>query len=79
MNIVFIGTQGGITKRQKRTANILLNHLSKDANLLFDNHVKSGDLIIAAPKTMKETAHSKIWTTIRYAKKLNKPLVLLHP
>ena len=38
-----------------------------------------GDLIIAAPNTLTEQLRSGTWSTIRYARKANKPTIILDP
>lgn len=39
--------------------------------------VNSVDLLIAAPRTMEEEVRSGTWSTIRYARRINKQLVIL--
>lgn len=39
--------------------------------------VNETDVLIAAPFTMKEELRSGTWSTVRYAKKRNKPVILL--
>lgn len=41
--------------------------------------VNSSDYLIAAPNTAKETLRSGTWSTIRYARKLGKRVVILQP
>jgi hypothetical protein len=45
------------------------------------NHdiVNATDLLIAAPETIEEVLRSGTWATIRYARKRNKPVIILAP
>ncbi len=37
------------------------------------------DVLIAAPETLKEKLRSGTWSTIRYARKIGKPVIILDP
>lgn len=41
--------------------------------------VRSSDLVIAAPNQKKEQLRSGTWSTIRYATKLEKQLIIIYP
>jgi len=41
--------------------------------------VKSCDILFAAPRTLKEERRSDTWTTIKYARKQNKMIIILDP
>lgn len=41
--------------------------------------VNSTDALIAFPSTKKEIIRSGTWSTIRYAKKLNKKVIIIYP
>ena len=45
------------------------------------NHdiVDNSDVLIATPKESVEQIRSGTWATIRYAKKLNKPIMIMEP
>lgn len=40
---------------------------------------EGADILIAAPKSMKEEVRSGTWATVRYARKVGKPIVILDP
>jgi len=48
---------------------------------LTRNHkmVKKGNILFAAPKTSKEELRSGTWATIRYARKLHRPIIIAKP
>lgn len=56
-----------------------INELLPEKNYLQRNRdiVKSSDFIIAAPKEYEEVLRSGTWSTIRFAKKLNKKMLIL--
>lgn len=41
--------------------------------------VDKSDCVLAVPKEFKEVLRSGTWSTIRYAKKQNKPLIIIYP
>jgi predicted Rossmann fold nucleotide-binding protein DprA/Smf involved in DNA uptake len=41
--------------------------------------VNCGHAIVACPETRDEIIRSGTWSTVRYAKRINKPLVILYP
>lgn len=41
--------------------------------------VNSSDLLVAFPSTKEEVVRSGTWSTIRYAQKINKPVVIFYP
>lgn len=41
--------------------------------------VDDGELLIATPGENKEVMRSGTWSTIRYAKKVNKPVIIIYP
>lgn len=48
--------------------------------LVRDEHiVKSCDILIAAPNTPYEILRSGTWTTVRYARKLHKKIIVVNP
>ena len=53
----------------------------KPKDYLDRNHdiVDEIDILIAAPQTLEEELRSGTWATIRYARKMNKPIVILVP
>jgi hypothetical protein len=53
----------------------------KPKEYLERNHdiVDETDILIAAPQTLEEELRSGTWATIRYARKMNKPIVILVP
>jgi len=56
-----------------------IKHKRKPA--LKRNHdvVDACDLLIACPHTKKEVLRSGTWATIRYAKKVNKKMIIINP
>lgn len=45
------------------------------------NHdiVDGCDVLIAAPRSLTEEQHSGTWATVRYARKVGKPVIILEP
>jgi len=41
--------------------------------------VEDGEILIAAPKSLIEEIRSGTWATIRYARKMGKPIIILDP
>lgn len=57
-----------------------LHHRSKKPYLERNkNIVNECDLLIACPKTSKEETRSGTWSTVRYAKKMKKRVVIVYP
>lgn len=54
--------------------------MKSPAPYLQRNHniVDAADTVIAFPPTKKEIMRSGTWSTIRYARKQNKPIVIIH-
>jgi len=48
---------------------------------LTRNHdiVDCTELLIACPKSMKEELRSGTWATVRYARKLERPVIIIYP
>lgn len=63
-------------KRACKSADVVLPPLS----YLERNHaiVDAVELLVVAPESNKEELRSGTWATYRYAKKLNKPRLVLH-
>ena len=43
------------------------------------NIVNNSDLLIATPREFKEELRSGTWATIRYARKIKKPIIIIFP
>lgn len=41
--------------------------------------VRAGDLLIACPKEQKEIIRSGTWTTVRYARRIGRPFIVIDP
>ena len=65
------------SKRAFKNGNRILNSLNP--LLRNKNIVYISDVIGAAPNQEHEILRSGTWATIRYAKKINKPLIIIHP
>lgn len=57
------------------------NIILKEKPYLMRNQdiVNSTDLLIAFPSTKQEVLKSGTWSTIRYAQKINKPVIIFYP
>ena len=51
-----------------------LNPLQRNKNIVYISNI-----VVAAPYQEHEILRSGTWATIRYAKKINKPLIIIHP
>lgn len=54
-------------------------HKSKDYIVRDHDIVNSTDILIATPETEYEVQRSGTWATVRYAKKKEKPIVIIYP
>lgn len=53
----------------------------KEKDYIKRNHdiVDSCDILLACPNSKQEVLRSGTWSTIRYAKKLSKPIIIFYP
>jgi hypothetical protein len=51
-----------------------LSYMDRNKNI-----VDSSELMIATPPSMEEITRSGTWSTVRYARKRNKPLIIVFP
>lgn len=49
-------------------------YLKRNEDIVFES-----DILIACPKSLNEERRSGTWATIRYARKLNKPVIVVDP
>lgn len=74
-------TIGHIPIYDTKRAFCLYDVVKEPKPYLERNHeiVNSCDILIAAPKESYEQQRSGTWATVRYAKKKNKPVVIVYP
>lgn len=64
-----------------RTHSLICDEVRPELPFLDRNHVivDSVDVLLAAPKTRKEELRSGVWATVRYARKVKRPLEMVWP
>ena len=73
-------TFGHPPKNSKKRAFCKYDVLLPEEEYLVRNRniVDSSDLLIATPRTFEEELRSGTWATIRYARKSNKPIIIIY-
>jgi hypothetical protein len=66
-------------KRAKCHVNVYNVHPAKPPLVRNKDIVDNSDVLIAAPKTATEIMRSGTWSTIRYARKMGKRVIILEP
>ena len=72
-------THGHFPDDNKKVAHLSVDVEHDPEPYLVRNHniVDACDILIACPKTLKEQLRSGTWATIRYARKVGKPIAIL--
>lgn len=67
------------TYRANCNGNNVLIHSPKDYLVRNKDIVNDTDALIAFPSTKNEVLRSGTWSTIRYARKCSKPIIVIYP